>query len=191
MKLLEAEVISSDYKKKEKEISERTRNLIREENKEIDELNKLKSESELQKKKIKEETDSFVVEQKDRALEALREAKAIEAFRKDVLKELLRPIDELKKEVEEKLKALEISEIAVKQTRHELEIRWTEFQNAKSELNEREKSIIKMALEFDKRQQALDDRAQQLKEFAAKKDRQIKAEMERVRRLLESKKQNG
>ena len=167
MKLLELEKADGSKVKKEKESIERIRNLGREENRAVEDLNKARTDLDDQKAKITKETDDFVAEQKDRAIEAKREAQSIESFRKDVLKTLLKPVHEMEREAETRLLIAKSKEVEIDKS---LELRKKldeKLEAKKSELDEREKSIMKIAREFDRREKELGDRELHVKSFMA------------------------
>ena len=188
MKLLELEKADGSKVKKEKESIERIRNLGREENRAVEDLNKARTDLDDQKAKITKETDDFVAEQKDRAIEAKREAQSIESFRKDVLKTLLKPVHEMEREAETRLLIAKSKEVEIDKS---LELRKKldeKLEAKKSELDEREKSIMKIAREFDRREKELGDRELHVKSFMAIREKRVKEELNRARLLLEESK---
>ena len=188
MKLLELEKADGSKVKKEKESIERIRNLGREENRAVEDLNKARTDLDDQKAKITKETDDFVAEQKDRAIEAKREAQSIESFRKDVLKTLLKPVHEMEREAETRLLIAKSKEVDIDKS---LELRKKldeKLEAKKSELDEREKSIMKIAREFDRREKELGDRELHVKSFMAIREKRVKEELNRARLLLEESK---
>ena len=184
MKLLESEVIESDFKKKQQEISDRVRALTKEENKAVDDLNKVKTESEIEKKRIQEETKTFVAEQKTRAESAKREANAIESFRRDVLKVLLKPIDEIENEAKQKLEVAIHKEATLEKEKQHLETEKEELRNRESRLNEYEKGVVRLAKGFEKREKDIMEREKQAKVFIARERRKVEVELNKARKLL-------
>ena len=185
MKLLDAEITSAEASKKGKEAQERIRQIYREETKAVDDLNKPRTESEKKKEELKEETDKFIAQEKARAALAKKEADAMESFRRDVLKVLLKPIDEIEKEAKRKMEVADKKELELDKENKELQREREDLRNRESLFAEYEKKVLKIQKEFDAREKALNEREQHTKDHMARREKNVQRELARARQLLE------
>ena len=186
MRLLEAEKAEEQSKKGEKQIEKRIDALRAEESRAINDLNEAKARSEAQKQYIKEETDKFIALQKIRANEARKEADSMESFRKDVLRLLLKPIDEMHKEADLRLADVKQKELDMENEKKAINELRNTLSSKESDLEEREKKIAKIDASFSEREDAIKKREKEVKAFMARREKKVQEELNRARQILEA-----
>lgn len=166
MELLEAEKVRTDKSRQENEAEGRIRLLARQENEAVSDLNRAKSDLEEFKKKTAKESEDFIRDQKERRDNAKKEADSVESYRRSVLRELLKPIDQIKHDAEELLKKnmereseLERLGVDVEKMREDLEGKIDALEDRIQENKERSNDL-------DKRESKIDPEEKRLKESA-------------------------
>ena len=191
MRLLEAEKADIHQSKIEETGRQRIRQLTKEENDAISDLNRIRAECEKEKTLVKKEADEFVLDQKKRKETAKKEADSIESFRKDLLSSVLKPVGEMQKEAEQRLAFASSEEKKLAKQFSSLEKEKESLNEKETEIFEREKSISAIEAKFDERKKSLDKREDEMRKFFARKEAAVKDEMAKARKILETSQQNN
>lgn len=152
---------SDDVKQK---IKESIDDLRREEALEIRNLNRVKDECAKEKTECLQETESYLAWQKERREEARKETEAIENFRKTTLADILRPIDEIKKEAEDRLKDVEIREKALEVREQNVQTAEENSDKRKIELDNKESDIVALNNKLDEREKNVSSEEERIAE---------------------------
>lgn len=181
MQLLNAEEVKKEKDKSEEEKKSRIAKLNEEETELVKKLNEKRAELESESARIDKEISEKKVWRDAQVSSLERDVRTLEERRRESLK----PINDLKREVEKKLAEAEEDRKHASKDREESSKEWAKISARDSIMIEREKRVRKISDEFTVRENRITERESHFQSVREIQDKQVKYEMDKARKILE------